>query len=39
MVYALDIQQDSMDHSIVHLEILNILVALTGWASNGKSTV
>ena len=31
MVYALDIPKDYMNYSIVHLEILNIMVALKLW--------
>ena len=31
MVYALDIPRDYMNYSIVHLEILNIMVALKVW--------
>ena len=31
MVYALDITKDYMNYSIVHLEILNIMVTLKVW--------
>ena len=36
MVYALDIPKGYMDYSIVHLEILNIMVALKVWGSSWK---
>ena len=32
MVYTLDIPKDFMNYSIVHIEILNIMVALKVWA-------
>ena len=36
MVYALDITKDYMNYSIVHLEILNIMVTLKVWGHYWK---